>query len=127
MATTAQSIEKAHLRIKTYRKTDALQRLLEEQLFLLAQKPHLQPGQAGYVEGEETPNPLYQEMTPSTRLSMRLSLARELRSHLPLREAEQRVDELEAQLGELLQVIQTNAPYLLQGNVGGGNGQSNLH
>ena len=85
----------------------------------MTQQQDLQPGQKGYVEGEETPNPLYVEMIPSTRMSMRITLARELRSHLPLREAEQRVEELEAQLGELLQVIQTNAPYLLQGNVGG--------
>ena len=78
-------------------------------------------------KGEETPNPLYVEMTAKERIATRLNLARELRSHLSLREAEQRVDELEAQLGELLQVIQTNAPYLLAGNARGGNGRSNLH
>ena len=127
MATTAQSIEKTYLRVQTYRKPEALQRFLEEQVFLLTQQQDLQPGQKGYVEGEETPNPLYVEMTAKERIAMRLNLARELRSHLSLREAEQRVNELEAQLGELLQVIQTNAPYLLQGNIGGGNGQSNLH
>ena len=127
MATTAQSIEKAYLRVQKYRKTEALQRFLEEQLFFLTQQKCLQPGQDGYVEGEETPNPLYVEMTAKERIATRLNLARELRSHLPLREAEQRVDELEAQLGELLQVIQTNAPYLLQGSVGGGDGQPNLH
>ena len=127
MATAAQSVKKGHFRVQRYRKSEALQRLLEEDLFLLAQQKYLQPGQKGYVEGEETPNPLYVETTAKERIAMRLSLARELRSHLPLREAEQRVDELEAQLGELLQVIQTNAPYLLQGNGGRGNGQSNLH
>ena len=127
MATTAQSVEKTYLRVQKYRKPEALQRFLEEQVFLLTQQKYLQPGQDGYVEGEETPNPLYVEMTAKERIATRLTLARELRSHLPLREAEQRVDELEAQLGELLQVIQTNAPYLLQGNGGRGNGQSNLH
>ena len=93
----------------------------------MTQKEYLQPGQKGYVEGEETPNPLYVDTTAKERIAMRLNLARELRSHLPLREAEQRVEELEAQLGELLQVIQTNAPYLLQGNVGGSDGPPNLH
>ena len=127
MATAAQSVGKAYLRVQKYRKPEALQRFLEEQIFLLTQKKHLQSGQVGYVEGEEILNPLYQEMSAKERIDTRIKLAQGLRSHLPIREAEQRVDELEAQLGELLQVIQTNAPYLLQGGGGGGNGRPGLH
>ena len=96
-------------------------------MFLLTQKEHLQDGQDGYVEGEKTLNPLYQAMSPGARIDKRLKLARELRSHLPIREAEERVNELEAQVGELVGAIQTHAPYLLGGTAGGANGQSNLH
>ena len=96
-------------------------------MFLLAQHEYLQVGQDGYVEGEKTANPLFQAMAPSTRMDKRINLARELRSHLPIREAQQRLEELEAQIGELMGVIQTHAPYLLGGTVGGGNGQPNLH
>lgn len=126
MASAAKSIEKAYQRVQRYRSPQALQRLLEEQLFLLSQRPHLQEGQEGYVEGENPPNPLYAKMATKERMTMKLSIAKDMRAHLPSREAEQRIDELEGQLGEIRQLLHANAPFLLPGN-GGNRGGPLVH
>lgn len=116
MASAVKAVKKSYLRVRKFRTTDALQRLLEEQLYLLSQQKFLQEGQKGYVEGEDTDNPEYVDMPAKERLSLRMSIARELRAHLPIHEAEQELAALEAKLMQLVQLIEQRAPYLLAGD-----------
>lgn len=116
MASAVKAVKKSYLRVRKFRTTDALQRLLEEQLYLLSQQKYLQPGQKGYVEGEDTENPEYVDMPAKERLSLRMSIARELRAHLPIHEAEQELAALEGKLMRLVQLIEQRAPYLLAGD-----------
>ena len=79
---------------------------------------HLQPGQKGHVEGEDTPNPGYIS-SPTERMRLRMQCINQLRSLLPIHEAEQAVEELEAKIIHPMQFIEQRAPCLLPGDPGG--------
>lgn len=108
-------------RVQKFRTAAALQRFLEHQLYLLSQKELLEPGQKGYVDGADTKNPDYIAMTSRERMKMRITLVKELRTCIDIDALERQVEELEVQLGEIIQLINTNAPYLLQGENNGPN------
>ena len=102
-------------RVKRLRTTEALQRYLEKQIHALdSMEPYLQPGQKGYVEGQDTPNPGYIN-SPTERMRIRLQCMNQLKSLLPIHEAEQHLEELEAKLMQILQLIEQRAPFLLSG------------
>ena len=113
--------KKVYRSVRKFRTPDAIQRYIEEQIYALDLKEkHLKPGQKGYVEGEETLNPAYLEgLTDKERMQLRLQCMSLLKSLLSMREAEQRVEELEMKLMRLMQLIEDRAPFLLAGEAKG--------
>lgn len=113
--------KKVYKSVRKFRTPDAIQRYMEEQIYALDLKePHLKPGQKGYVEGEETPNPAYLEgLTDKERMQLRMQCMAHLKSLLSMREAEQRLEELEMQLMKIMQLIEARAPFLLAGEAMG--------
>ena len=120
MAQSKESVKKpkkVYRNVRKFRKTDAIQRYIEEQIYALdLRDQNLKPGQKGYVEGEDTPNPEY---LVDLSAKERMQCIGHLKSLLPIREAEQSVEELEASLMQLLQLIEQRAPFLLPGKGGG--------
>ena len=105
----------AATRRKQYRTTKAVQRYWEDMIREIETCPkYLEEGQEGYITGENTPNPEYIS-SPTTRLKMRAQAMSKLQALLPIHEVEQRAEELEAKIMELLEIIQQKAPSLLQG------------
>ena len=90
-------------------------------MWLDTDQVHLQPGQKGHVEGEDTPNPGYIS-SPTERMRLRMQCINQLRSLLPIHEAEQAVEELEAKLTQFVQFIEEKAPFLLPGMTDDGTG-----
>lgn len=113
--------KKVYKSVRKLRTPDAMQRYMEEQIYALDLKEkHLKPGQKGYVEGQQTLNPAYIEgLTDKERMQLRMQCMAHLKSLLSMREAEQRVEELEAQLMQLIQLIEERAPFLLNGQAKG--------
>lgn len=89
-------------RRKRDRTTEKFQRYWEDLLYTLEHTPkYLQPGQAGYIEGENPFNPDYIESL-GQRLKLQMQCMIRLQSPLPIHEAEQRVMEAEQKLMQLL-------------------------
>lgn len=113
--------KKVYRSVRKFRTPEALQRYIEEQIYALdCKEPHLKPGQKGYVEGADTPNPAYLEgLSDKERMQLRMQCLGHLKSLLPIHEAEQRVGELEQKLMQLVALIEERAPYLLSGDPSG--------
>ena len=76
----------------------------------------------GYWRSQKVPHEQYMEKqivgSPTERMRLRMQCMSHLKSLLPIHEAEQRVEELEAKLLQLLQLIEHRAPSLLAGDPG---------
>ncbi len=108
----------AILRRKKYRTTEVIQAYYEDLILKLdTTEEFLLPGQKGYVEGVDTPNPHYLSKLDMDRL--RLRVMGELKVLLPIHEQDEALAEMEAKLINLMQLIEERAPFLLQG-VGSG-------
>ena len=86
-------------RRKKHRTPEAIQLYLENLIFMLDDpNPHLLPDQESYIDGSDTSNPMYIDVSAGARMKLRLQSMNQLKSLLPLHTAKQHVEELEQKL-----------------------------